>query len=106
MTMPNTNPHIPRYIIYFLAAVIVVALLAGILRTFAPARAAASDSTTAVVLVTDTPTVSEAEVGTGDPVLKPADTTGIIALAIILVVIIVFGSIWGRRTALLRIGRK
>jgi hypothetical protein len=38
--------------------------------------------------------------------LKPADTTGIIALAIILVVIIVFGTIWGRRTALLRIGRK
>ena len=104
--MPNTHPHIPRYFIYSLATVIVVALLAGILRTFAPARAAASDSTTTMVLVTETPIVSENEVGTGNPVLKPADTTGIIALAIILVVIIVFGTIWGRRTALLRIGRK
>ncbi len=105
-TMPNTHPHIPRYYILFLAAVIIVALLVGIFRAFAPARAAAVARLTSTVLVASAPTVSPTETGSDTPVMQPADTNGIIALAIILVAIIIFGSIWGRRTALLRIGRK
>jgi cbb3-type cytochrome oxidase subunit 3 len=104
--MPNTHPHIPRYLIISLAAVIAMALLAGIFRAFAPARAATITSANTMAPATDTPTASEEEVGTSNPIMKPADTTGIIALAIILVVVIIFGTIWGRRTALLRIGRK
>jgi hypothetical protein len=104
--MPKSNPHIPRYLIIFLAAVIVATLLAGIFQAFAPVRAATSARLTSTVLTSSTPTADAATTENNTSFEQPADTTGIIALAIILVVIIIFGSIWGRRTALLRIGRK
>jgi hypothetical protein len=104
--MSNLHPHIPRFLLLSLAIVIMVALLIGILRVFAPAHAAAIASTNTMALATETPIVGEDEVGTSNPVMTPADTTGIIALAIILVAIIIFGTLWGRRTALLRIRRK
>lgn len=105
--MPNTHPHIPRYLVAFLTAVVMLALLVGIFQAFAPVRAATSGvgRLTSSALLARAPTVSPTGTG-GSPVMQPADMTGIIALAIILVVIIIFGSIWGRRTALLRIGKK
>jgi CBS domain containing-hemolysin-like protein len=104
--MPDNHPLIPRALIILIATVIMMALLAGILQAFAPARAAAMATTNIMALATSTPIVSDDQGGTGAPILIPADTTGIIALAIILVVIIIFGTMWGRRTALRRMIRK
>lgn len=106
--MPNTHPHIPRFLVAFLTAIIVVALIVGIFQAFSPVRAATgvSGRLKSTALIAMAPTVSPTGTASNTPVTRPADMTGIIALAIILVVIIIFGSIWGRRTAFLRIGRK
>jgi len=106
--MPNSHSHIPRSLVAFLTAVIVIALLVGIFQAFAPAYAATGGTgrLTSNALIAAAPTASPTGLASNTPVMQPADMTGIIALAIILVVIIIFGSIWGRRTALLRIGRK
>lgn len=108
--MSNTHPHIPRTFILILAALIIVALLVGILRAFAPARAAsvAMHSTNTMVFIAIAPTATIIATDTANPTtpLKLVDMTGIIALGIILVAIIIFGSIWGRRTALGRITKK
>jgi hypothetical protein len=105
--MPNTHPHIPRTLIIFLAAIIMVALLVGIFRAFAPARAAAVAAPNSLALVTVTPTVVTAtDTISQTPPMKTVDMTGIIALGIILVAIIIFGSIWGRRMALTGASRK
>jgi hypothetical protein len=104
--MPNTHPHIPRTLIIFLAAIIMVALLVGIFRAFAPARAAAVAALNSPAIVTVTPTVTATDTTSQTPPMKTVDMTGIIALGIILVAIIIFGSIWGRRMALTGASRK
>lgn len=106
--MPNSHSHTPRVLVAFLTAGIVIALLVGIFQAFAPAYAATGGTgrLTSNALVAWAPTASPTGLASNTPVMQPADMTGIIALGIILVAIIIFGSIWGRRTALLRIGKK
>jgi hypothetical protein len=112
--MPKPSHHIPRSLLIFLLVVIAATLLAGTFRAFAPARAQSAASPTPTFVATNTPTVTEfdpldtppTQAPTLPPDLKSADTTGIIAQAIVLVVIIVFGAAWGWRMSVPRLPRK
>jgi ABC-type transport system substrate-binding protein len=112
--MPNPSHHIPRSLLIFLLVVIAATLLAGTFRAFAPARAQAAASPTPTLTATDTPTVTEFDPKDTPPTQSPslpagpesADTTGIIAQAIVLVVIIVFGAAWGWRMSTPHLPRK
>ena len=87
--------HIPHIVLALIFALVVLTFLTGALYTFAPAHAA---------LVTTAPASGQPGINanhTPIPVSAPiptsADTTGIIALAIVIVVIVLIGAIWGRR---------
>ena len=91
--MPNHLLRIPRALLILLFILVATTLLVGTFRTFLPARAQADSSPTPLIVLTDTPTVSDLE-----PLdTPPADTNGIIAQAIILVAIVIFGAFWGWR---------
>ena len=87
--------HIPRIVLALIFALVILTLLAGVLRTFNSAHAAlistATANSQAVFDDEQTPIPVPA------PVLHSADTTGVIALAIVIVSVILIGATWGRR---------
>jgi ABC-type antimicrobial peptide transport system permease subunit len=100
--------HIPRPLI--LLILVIVAFLIGILRVFGTAHAAASTAPKVAVngwadaatdlTPTPVPTNTYTDLppqSTPTPVPASADTTGIIALAIVIVTTILVGAAWGVR---------
>ena len=88
--------HIPRSLIILILVLVTVTFLAGTLHAFGSARAATSATPTATL---SEPTVSETdltETPVPTPVLASADTTGIIALASIIVIVVVAGTVLGQ----------
>jgi hypothetical protein len=91
------SPHIPRYLIILILALISVIFLTGMLRAFATVHAATATLATATVYsANETDTDLEPTPATM-PITVSADTTGIIALAILIVVIVLVGTLWGGR---------
>ena len=92
---------IPRSLIIFIFILVAVTLLAGTLHAFASARAVTLDTPTAAAIIQIGSDVTPAATPTPEPtpVKKPllvsADTTGIIALAIVIVMIVVVGALLG-----------
>jgi hypothetical protein len=93
-----------RALLFLIPIAICVILLMGTLRAFAaPLPAQISSAVSASPDVTLTPGAATPE-STANPTATPydglasADTTGIIALAILLVVIVIFGVLWGGRS--------
>jgi hypothetical protein len=103
--MPKPTFHIPRSLLIVLLIMITATLMVGTFRAFAPARAEAAASPTPVSMQTQTPTITDfgpssmppAETSILPPGVTAADTTGIIAQAIMVVAIIIFGAIMGWR---------
>ncbi len=112
MRPTDKNKSIPALIL----GLIILLFIAGVLRAFSPARAAATAAVSPTpgstgLPPTVSPVSSEIPTGTGTttplptlavtdtpvPVLVSADTTGIIALAIVVVVITLVGLAWGAR---------
>jgi ABC-type antimicrobial peptide transport system permease subunit len=98
--------HIPHLLI--LLILVIVAFLIGILRVFGTAHAAASTAPKVAVNgwadaatdLTPTPVPTNTDLppkSTPMPVPVSADTTGIIALAIVIVTTILVGASWGVR---------
>jgi hypothetical protein len=89
----------PRSLTMTVLILVAVTFLAGTLRTFDSARAVALNTPTAPTLnqtgsdATLTPTAEPTQVQ--KPVLVSADTTGIIALAIVIVMVVVVGALLG-----------
>jgi len=86
--------HIPRTLIILSIFLVAVTFLAGVLHAFGSARAASYPS----AAITSHQTGNETELTPTPPptyVSVSGDTTGIIALAIIIVAIIVIGAILG-----------
>ena len=88
---PKQISHISLAIII---ALVSLTFLTGVMQTFIHARAAISPTGTPASQVVNalaaTPTVQRT------PVPKSADTTGVIALATVIVAIILVGATWGR----------
>jgi hypothetical protein len=101
--MPNHLFRLPRYLLILLLILVGAALLIGTFRAFLPARAQAIGSPTPTILLIETPTgfnllgTAPTEIPNLPPGTSSADTTGIIALTIILVAIVIFGTFWGWR---------
>jgi hypothetical protein len=99
--------HPPRLLIIGLFSLVAVTFFAGLLRTFTPAYALADATGTASItavsspVVVNTPETDIDESTTLTPVLEKgyADTNGIIALGIVLVVVILIGVTWGGRNS-------
>lgn len=97
--------YLPRRFFILLMVLIVASLFFGFLHLFYPAKAQAIASPTPVIVLTQTPTVTEfdpldtppTEIPSLPPGIQSADTTGIIAMAILLVVIVILGTFWGWR---------
>jgi hypothetical protein len=89
--------RIPRALVILFLIVVIGTFLAGTLHAFQIARASASVTPTATAVL---PTENESE-PTSEPVATPvlisADTTGIIALSIVIVIIVIVGAIIGSR---------
>jgi hypothetical protein len=93
---------------------ITATLLVGTFRAFAPSRAKAAASPTPAIVQTQMPTATD--FGPSDvpptetPILPPgltaADTTGIIAQAIVVVAIIILGAVLGWRISSPHLSRK
>jgi hypothetical protein len=119
------NIHLPRSLVILLFILVIGTFIMGILRTFATARAAtflpnSSPTSTSTadysppgptptpppVSLLPPPTTEKTSEPTPAPTLTPtlipnntvyADTTGIIALAILLVVVVLVGMAFGQR---------
>jgi hypothetical protein len=101
-------PHSPRPLILIILIFLGIAFLSGTLRLFRTVEAApAAQATTATETVAGlTPTPVPARIDADrtielvpPPVLVSADTSGIIALAAVIVVTVLVGATWGvRRT--------
>ena len=110
------NEHrFPRLITIGLIALIVLTLLAGTLRAFAPARAvsaapgralsgaavlaptATRSGTPAGRIPTPTPTPTATPAPAPTPAFRSADTSGIIGMSVLMVAIVLFGVLWGAR---------
>jgi hypothetical protein len=117
--------HLPRSLIILLFILVAVTFFVGTLRTFTPARAVSNATLTPVVTLAlktpstmlaepenetmgSTPTVTNTGQADGDESFAPtptlisgtvyADTTGIIALAILMVVVMLVGVALGARS--------
>jgi uncharacterized protein YneF (UPF0154 family) len=86
-----------RLIIVLLLALILAAFLAGTLCAFSPAQAALFSADSPTMNPTDTfmPTPASTPTHLPTPIVMSADTTGIIALAILVVVVTLVGMVWG-----------
>jgi hypothetical protein len=84
-----------RIILALILALVTLTFLTGVVQTFSHARAAISS--TATLSVQTTTAMDATPTSQKTPVLKSADTTGIIALAIVIVAVILVGAVWGRR---------
>jgi hypothetical protein len=114
--MPKPIFHIPRSLLIVLLIMITATMLVGTFRAFAPARAKTAASPTPVSMQIQTPTETDFDFDSGDvpptetPILPtgmtPADTTGIIAQAIVVVAIIIFGAVMGWRMSTPHLSRK
>ena len=103
------SAHNPRPLVILILILIAVAFLTGILRVFRAVQVAASPVLTPTVVATDadtdiTPAPAQTDMDlTPRPVSKvvpvSADTTGIIALAIVIVATILLGATWGVRNS-------
>jgi len=115
-----TQPHLPRSLVILLFILVAVTFFVGTLRAFTPAHAvsnATATPTSTLVLKTPSATLagSESETPVSTPTVQVdneesltptpapdktvyADTTGIIALSILLVVVMLVGMIWGGRS--------
>ena len=92
--------HIPRLHIILIFLLVIGALLTGTLRAFHDAKAAPVATPTAFTVTTPEQTpipVSPQATPTPTDHTVPGDTTGIIILAVIIVAIILFGALLGRR---------
>ena len=106
--------HIPRSLLFVIIAIVALTFLVGTLRAFATAHAATPAAVTAtptgqiqptslliasVLIVAAVATIVFFERITEStdetPVLQSADTTGIIALGIVIVLIVLVGSLTG-----------
>lgn len=98
------NPLSSRYIILVLTLAILATLLSGAFHAFAAEQATPTSTSASLTPGPLTPTL---ETITPTPTLKPSapsgDTNGIIAMSVVLVAIVLFGVLWGGRTA--RIGK-
>jgi hypothetical protein len=111
------NHHLPRALVVLLFILLILTFLAGTLQAFVPVNAALQANTAAQVATlyllpatSELSTSSPAEESTQpaeeeeeipsptpDVAALTADTTGVIALAILLVVIVLVGTILGER---------
>jgi len=112
--MPKPTFHIPRSLLIVLLIMITATMLVGTFRAFAPARAKTAASPTSVSMQIQTPTETDFDPGdapaAGTPIpppgMTPADTTGIITQAIVVVAIIIFGAVMGWRMSTPHLSRK
>ena len=93
--------HIPRSLIIGILLAISLVFLLGTLRAFASVKVSLPVTGGTMRLAaaagpTEEPVASGETVSTPAPVTPPsADTTGIIILAIVIVAIVLFGTVWG-----------
>ena len=87
--------HIPRSLLFVIIAIVALTFLVGTLRAFATARAATPAAVTATPTGQIQPSPDITESTDETPVLQSADTTGIIALGIVIVLIVLVGSLTG-----------
>lgn len=88
-------------LIVFFSIAICLTFLMGTSRAFAapqPAQASATPDSTPITDEPAAPDLALTPSATPYDGLASADTTGIIALAILLVVIVIFGVLWGGRS--------
>ena len=112
--MPKPIFHIPRSLLIVLLIMITATMLVGTFRALAPARAKTASSPTPVNMQIQMPTETDFDPGDAPaaetPILPngmtPADTTGIIAQAIVVVAIIIFGAVMGWRMSTPHLSRK
>ncbi len=93
--------HLTRTVIILLFILVAVTFIAGTLHTFIPARAVSNATETP----TPTPASATASIALADSESQPADSapeqvyvsdmTGIIALSIVMVAVILIGVAWG-----------
>jgi hypothetical protein len=97
--------HLPRIFIILVLGLIIVTFVVGTLRDFSPAQAgdppdqafAQPSPTAPALLPTTTPSIMNVDV-TPTPVFEAsADTTGIIAMAMVVVAVTLLGVAWGLR---------
>jgi hypothetical protein len=97
--------HLPRIFIILMLGLIIVTFVVGTLRDFSPAQAgdppdqafAQPSPTAPALLPTPTPFILEGG-ATPTPVFEAsADTTGIIAMAMVVVAVTLLGVAWGLR---------
>jgi hypothetical protein len=94
--------HIPRSITIFFAVLITISFLNGTAHAFVSAKVSAT-STPVVDASTLAATPLPVTVSPAPEPLESADTTGIIVLAILLLVILLFGVTWGSRLIMPRL---
>jgi len=94
------NPLFSRYIILVLTLATLATLLTGAFRVFVAEQATPTSTSASLTPGLLTPT-SETTTPTltPRPTVPSGDTNGIIALSVVLVAIVLFGVLWGRRTA-------
>jgi len=92
--------QLPRFLIIFIIALLVVTFLTGNVRAFTLTQVSPSAAAT-IIANSQTETVSDlTPTSTPAPILASADTAGIIALAIVIVIVVLVGAIWGERSVL------
>ena len=97
-----------RFSLLLLGAVLVIIMLTLLGSTFQAVAGAAPLSLPGAARFaqrTATPEPSVAPTPSAEPEAVPGDTTGILIMAAILVVIILFGTFWGRRVTRGRLSR-
>ena len=89
--------HIPRSFIILVFVLIIVTFLTGNVRTFALARASTPAATIATIANQTESSMDLTPTPLPTPILASADTTGIIALASVIVIVVLIGAVWGGR---------
>jgi hypothetical protein len=96
------HTHLPRSFVILLFILVAASFFFGITRAFTPAHAVSVANATPTPALSTTPTESETEKQSPTPTSIPeplyfSDMTGIIALGILMVVVILIGVAWGIR---------
>jgi len=92
--------RIPRLLVIILIVFVLAALVVGTIHAFTTVRATSGNppTQTSIVQMETTPTLGPSPSPSPTPIIEAsADTVGVTALAVILLVIVIFGVIWGRR---------
>ena len=91
------SKHLTRNLLAIVLALVALTFLSGAVLTFGHAQAAVSPTRAASTLAENAQAASPTPTKT--PVPPSADTTGVIALTIVIVAVILVGATWGRRLA-------